>query len=567
MRAKDIVDFASSQGVFRLVDVYFLDNASPLAYELTQKIHVCASHSTFDVVDDASCDYSTVCIMAASSDRGGLFSDSAWSVFVLDGDLYPRGLMARCALGADRSILRDAPVRLAGRIIVSKYSRTWDTAFPMTLSSYSRLSFAETSKHNAWLRTVSAMKRADALAEVAKEQHSPWFFSGFSTLADPWRTLSNVRRLFEGFLMPHLRTGHRYKRWICENKQSSFDHIEYDDFSPETGIFWFSRPLSRVSKLGITLTEALQVTPCAWELDGDLSDTDDGFQLRAKLTRHKRKYDFLETDSDEDGDEDKDEDKPPPPSPVSAVGDIYMTLDGWAMMLTENVFVWFVTPKDMSPKNAKTCVYDYYISNYEHINLDIADARVQKLTDERANEILAGVCPCHFYCDNTSLIAPFPKCIERDHGMPPSLSSMNAILSSLRGSFDLQVDFGGKSPDSRGKGARLHRAMWEYAASCDPDARLDFEHTVFRSGACDACGLKRGLSTRISIPTSLPSGSLKFEFGSTCSERARILWRLFFYYHKHPWHVFAYMFLYTVDELYDLQKTTSKKYPRRFIFD
>ena len=589
MIPKHFLEFASTHSSFELIREHFSsreysENGSQRqAYILAQRKCASAAHSTFDVIPSVpKADFATVCILATARDRLALFEDATWCVFLVKDEEFPIVSMTKIALARQnwQESVENTDAQLIGRFDVepgvSPGNVNWITDKIQGHSNMQCLAYSEISMHNKWLKHLSFMERQDALVEIAKEEADPWFFSGLSRLANPRRTTEIVRYLYHEQLMTHLKRGQVYK-YCCDTGGTSSicESVTFGGFSAALGRFCFFRSSEHTwpnDRLVLSFLQALQLkigprtfvagVPKNSTVDAnDDNDSDASVGSQRKLARHKRKHTFVVSDSEDDAESDSE-------SELSVqkrskigdeIGDMYMTLDGWAVKITDGVYCWFMTPKDLAPEVAKQAKYDFYLTNYETINLDIHDKRVVKCSAEEARKIIQKVCPDSYYCDVTSCIAPFPDCITRGVFDKKGDASMYAILACLRDSYKVKVDFGGTAPTLSSRCNHAHLHLWKNALSAKGTLQ-DWHSVAPHDAKCGACGLTRTLTA------SVGDADNQLVLGNVCAQRAKILWRLFRYYHHFPWHVFACMFLLVVDELHELQKSTVKAYAGKFYF-
>ena len=547
------------------------------AYVLTQKKFPSAAYSLFDITPRTPAEnYATVCILAASRDRLSLFTDSTWNIFLVGGEEYPIVCMAKAALDRHQG---DAHLRGISAQLIGRFDCKPDVAFENVKWNYQKidrcaemrsLTFSEISKHNKWLKSLSLLQRQEVLVEIAREEAHPWFFSGIAGLANPRRTTEIIRHLYHDKIMNHLKKDHKY-RYCHDEIGSSETHeiIIFRGFNSDRGRFCFERLPEYTwpnDRLELSLTQALELQICAAPpVAGGDSDENLPASSHRRLALHKRKHDFFVSDSETETEDTATNSQPRQKvckkiNHDDTIGDVFMTLDGWAMKIMDGIYCWFMTPKDIDPEIAARAKHGFYLTNYETINLDIQDKRVVKCCYEEARIILDKTCPDSYYCDSTSLIVPFPDCVTRGHFNEKGEAAMYAILSCLRDSYKVKVDFGGTVPTIGSRCNHAHLHLWNVAISGKKVPEESWDTILPRNAKCGACGLKRTLTV------SVGDSNDRLVLGNVCAQRAKILLQLFWCFHHTTWHVFACMFLLVVDELDDLQSVTTKKYTEKFYF-
>lgn len=177
--------------------------------------------------------------------------------------------------------------------------------------------------------------------------------------------------------------------------------------------------------------------------------------VEKKLANLKRKHRFIVESSDS---EDSDNDiellsNSPTPASSDCVGDMYMTLDGCAMKLAENDYVWWITRKDLDLQTALLAVganINYFVSNHEHINLDTRDHRVTKMTESEIREVARLSSKTHYHCSRTNSLKRISDFTVKNGSVSGKL-----IVSFLQDDLGACVNLG-----SGNRWTSLHALLW-----------------------------------------------------------------------------------------------------------
>lgn len=231
----------------------------------------------------------------------------------------------------------------------------------------------------------------------------------------------------------------------------------------------------------------------------------------------KRKHRFIiETSDEEESDSDTDDDIEllsitPRPGQPDRVGDMYMTLDGCAMKLDDNDYVWWIAKKDVDPQDPKLshCTTEnYFVSNHEHINLDTSDHRVTKLEPSEIRQIIRSSSTTWYHCAKRNRLMKIPNLFNHN-----GVISGRKILDFLGNQLESKVTFG-----SGGNWTILPSLLWEHACGSGPS--FNYEKSDISRRPCCACG-------RMVNPFATITFQSTYYLGEVCAKRASLLYDLF----------------------------------------